>query len=117
MAKGIHHFTSAVHASYVDAVERFREMDLMSSDLDEVSKRSLQLAKQSGRGFSIQDAKQWFGNVSDHGIRMRLNGLVQLGALVSEGQTRGKKYRYADPIERMTRNLEGEHGEGEGRIL
>ena len=40
--------------------------------------------------FSIQYAKQWFRNASGHIIRLKLNELVERGALVSEGRTRKK---------------------------
>lgn len=95
----IKHFTKAVHGSYVEAVERFLEKDLLSSNLNEGAKRALSMAKQYGRWFNIQFAKSWFENTSDHKVRMRLNELVDCGALISEGSTRSKRYRYLDPIE------------------
>ena len=95
----IFHFTKAVHASYIEAVERYRKMDLLSSELDEGAKRALRKAKQHRNWFTIQFAKHWFDNASDHIVRIRLNELVERGALISEGRTRGKRYRYVDPIE------------------
>jgi len=94
----IHHFVKAVHTGYSEAVIKFRDMDLLTSDLDETSKRALKKARHRNDWFSIQDAKGWFENVSDHIIRNRLNELVERGALITQGNTRGKRYRYEDPI-------------------
>lgn len=95
----VHHFTKAVHQSYVEAVQRYKEKDLLSSDLDEGAKRALRKAKQYKHWFDLHYAKSWFEHASDHVVRTRLNELVECGALISKGKTRGKRYRYVDPIE------------------
>ncbi len=109
----ITHFSKAVHSSYVDAVERFREKDLLSSDLDETTKRLLVKAKEYGYWFNLEFTKQWFEGISEYKLRTRLNQLVKRGALVDEGATRGKRYRFADPLERMMENVSRASGENE----
>lgn len=92
------HFTKSVLKSYRDAVKRYREKDLMSSDLDETSKRLLLQAKRAGSWFDLAQTRNWVDNVSDYRIRNRLNNLISRGALEEKGSTRSKKYRYSDPL-------------------
>lgn len=95
----IEHFTRGVHKSYKEAVERYREKDLLSTGLDETSKRVLIKAKQYGYWFSLEQAKGWIDNLSDYRLRVRLTELVETGALIQKGSTRDKKYKFADPLE------------------
>jgi len=97
----IEHFSRGVYDSYSEAVERFREKDLLSSGLDETSKRALIKAKQYKNWFSLEDAKSWFENISDYRLRTRLTELVKIKALVEKGTTRDKKYKFADPLEEI----------------
>jgi len=92
------HFTKSVLRSYRDAVERYREKDLMSSDLDETSKRLLLRAKRTGGWFDLTQARHWVDNISDYRIRNRLDNLIKIGALEEKGSTRSKKYRYSDSL-------------------
>ncbi len=94
----ISHFMKSVHTSYSEAVERYREKDLLGSGLDETTKRILIKAKQFGNWFSLEYARHWFHQISDYVLRSRLNELVELGALLDSGSTRAKKYRFADPL-------------------
>ncbi|MDP7264914.1 MAG: hypothetical protein QGH39_05060, partial [Candidatus Thermoplasmatota archaeon] len=92
------HFTKAVLSSYRDAVRRYLGKDLLSSDLDETSKRILIKAKKHNRWFNLNLVRTWFENISDYRLRTRLNLLIIRGALKDIGTTRDKKYRYADPL-------------------
>jgi Fic family protein len=101
----VEHFTGAVHDSYVDAVERFRKRDLLSGDLDGISRRLLATARRHRFWFDLETARAWLGDVSDFRLRSRLNGLVEMGALAEKGATRGKRYRFTDPLERVMEGL------------
>lgn len=96
------HFTRSVLNSYRDAVKRYRNKDLLDSDLDEVSKLLLIRAKSSGNWFSLELARTWLHNISDYRIRARLNELISRGALREKGATRGKRYRYVDPLRKIS---------------
>ncbi|HHD16897.1 MAG TPA: Fic family protein [Euryarchaeota archaeon] len=91
-------FTKSVKTSYEKAVERYKEKDLLSKNLDEISKRLLVKAKELDSDFSLNDARRWFDNTSDFRIRSRLRELVDMGAIWESGETRGKRYRFADPM-------------------
>ena len=99
----ITHFVKSVHNSYSEAVERYREKDLLSSNLDEITKRILIKARKHRDWFNLEFSRQWFDQISDYVLRRRLNELVDLGALIDKGSTRAKKYRFADPLNEITK--------------
>ena len=94
----IANFTKAVRTSYEKAVERFKEKDLLSSDLDEMSKRILVRSKEVNSVFSLNEVRRWFENESDFRLRSRLRDLIERGAIWESGETKAKRYRFADPM-------------------
>ena len=84
---------------------RFKEKDLLSKNLDEISKRLLVKSKELNSDFSLNEARKWFDNVSDYQIRERLKELVEMGAIWESGETRGKKYHFADPMKRLLNSV------------
>lgn len=100
----IKYFTLSVKSSYEKAVNRLKEKDLLSRDIDEISKRILIKAKERRDSFVLNDARSWFNNISDYILRNRLTELVEIGALWSEGATRDKSYIFADPMRKLMDN-------------
>ena len=93
----VDYFLDALVISYEDAVARFREKDV-GTRLDDVSLRLVRRAKDSGTWFSVLEATRWTGGLTEQTIRNRLNDLVALKLLNSQGKTRAKRYRFADPL-------------------
>lgn len=99
----VDHFSSAILIAYKEAVERFREKDLLSSDLDETSKQLLKRARRHKTWFNAQEASRWVQATTET-VRRHLNDLVALQALEDNAkQTRAKRYRFANPFERYLR--------------
>jgi len=102
----IGHFTRAVLKSYEETERRFRERDLLTSDLDELSRRILIKAKRKGDWFDQRDLRMWCENESDYRLRNRLNSLVDMGVIREKGRTKGKRYIFIDAFEQVKENLE-----------
>ncbi|MCK5773884.1 MAG: Fic family protein [Thermoplasmata archaeon] len=115
----ITHFTKAVRTSYEKAVERFKEKDLLSSDLDEMSKRILVRSREINSDFNLNEVRRWFENESDFKLRSRLRDLIERGAIWEHGETKAKRYRFADPMGPLQVSIDrilatfsrGQHGE------
>lgn len=107
----IEHFTKAILKSYKEAERKFKERDLLTSDLDELSKRILIKAKRKGNWFYQNDLRIWCQGESDYRLRTRLNELVERGVIREKGRTKGKKYIFRDPIEHAKENLKKTMGE------
>lgn len=90
--------------SYKEAYENLRHKDLLSSDLDELSKKLLRKAKNSMNWFSVQDALKWTDNISNQTVRNRLNVLVTKGVLEKSGATKSCRYRFIDPLRTIREN-------------
>ncbi len=103
----IGHFTRSVYRSYVKTEEMFRERDLLSSDLDELSKRILIKARRMGDWFDLKNVRMWCEGESDYRLRTRLNALVENGVISEKGRTRGKRYIFRDPLEDIKSHLTG----------
>ncbi len=89
----------ALLKSYEEAYETLSNKDLLSSSLDETSKRLLDKARSHRTYFSITDARSWMGsNISDQTMGKRLKELERLGALESTGRTVRLRYRFKDPL-------------------
>ncbi|MEA3558667.1 MAG: Fic family protein [Candidatus Thermoplasmatota archaeon] len=95
------HFTRSVKESYQKAVKKYKEKDLLSKNLDEISKHLLVKAKTLGNEFTLKDTRKWFDNISDFQIRKRLNELVEIDAIWDNGETKGKTYQFADPMRHL----------------
>jgi Fic family protein len=90
-------FTRGVWRSYKDALEKFNRRDLMKSDLDDRSKTIIMRSKMFKEPFSLKEARAWVPDISEFRLRGKLNHLVDIGAIQTFGNTKGKKYIFADP--------------------
>jgi Fic family protein len=93
----VDYFTDSLLKSYEDAVKRYRTRDV-TPRLDEVADALVRMAKESGTWFSVKQAVQVVTNRSEQTVRNRLNGLADMQILHSLGQTRARRYRFADPL-------------------
>ncbi len=101
----IDHFADSVLKSYRKAISAFQDRDLLTSDLDEISKRILTKARRKRGWFNLDDVRHWCQNESDYVLRKRIRHLVEINALSEKGRTRAKKYSYVDPIEEWISRL------------
>ncbi len=90
-------FTRGVWRSYREAVDRFKERDLLRSDLDDISKVMIMKSKNLNSPFTLNDVRSWITGPSDYVLRERLNDLVEMGAIWTIGRTRGKRFIFTDP--------------------
>lgn len=90
----------ALLRAYEKAVEAFREKDILKG-LDENSRALCQFAKKR-RTFVLKDAAVELSFIGgSQSIRARINELCDLGLLESTGRTRGQRYRFNDPLEKL----------------
>jgi len=101
--------SSAILRSYEKAHETLSKKDLLSSELDEGSKRLLKMAKEHGQWFSVAEAERWASSVGSQTIRNKLNNLGAIGALDKQGRTRSCRFRIKDPLEQARQRLEPRH--------
>ena len=100
-------FSKALERSYIDAVERFRKKDLLSSKLPENLRRLLVNAKHEEGWFSVSSAASWIQGTSEQTIRNGLNELVDLKFLETIGKTRAKRYRFVSPLDQIKSAVRG----------
>jgi len=98
--------SAAILRSYEKAHETLSKKDLLSSELDEVSKRLLKMAKEHGRWFSVAEAERWVTSVGSQTARNKLNRLSEIGALDKQGRTRSCRFRIKNPLEAVRGQLE-----------
>lgn len=91
-------FSIAVLHSYENAVSSLSGKDLLSSLLDENSKRLIMKAKHLGDWFNIREAVTWVDAIGEQPVRTRLNELVRSGVLETKGKTKGLKFRFKVPF-------------------
>ncbi|OPY31323.1 MAG: Fic/DOC family protein [Methanomassiliicoccales archaeon PtaU1.Bin124] len=91
-------FSIAVLNSYEVAISSLSGKNLLSSSLDESSKRIIQMAKKIGTWFSIKEAVTWVDTLGEQPVRDRLKHLVELGVLESRGKTKGLRFRFKIPF-------------------
>jgi Fic family protein len=102
--------SQAILKSYEDAQRAFSSKDLLSSELDEATRRLLKVAKRFGDWFSVNDAVGWVSNVGSHTVNKKLNTLAGMGALQMKGHTRSRRYRIRNPLEDVRTLVNGEDG-------
>ncbi len=91
------HFMTGVVAAYREAAARLEQTDLLAQDLDPLTRRLLLRARREREWFTLTKATAWRGGkASEQTVRQRLNALVAREVLLTEGRTRGKRYRFAD---------------------
>jgi Fic family protein len=98
-------FSIAVLRSYEDAVESLGSKNLLSSELDENSKRLIIMAKRCKAWFSVREATAWVDGVGEQTVRNRLQELVALGVLTSQGRTKGMRFRFKVPFQNLRDEL------------
>jgi Fic family protein len=87
--------TDALSSAYHNAVQSFREKDVLATGSSETTRRILEMARHETDWFSAHDATLWVPNVSEQTIRNHLNILVRKEVLESTGKTRAKVYRFS----------------------
>ncbi len=97
--------SDAILKSYLDAHKNLSEKDLLSSDLDEVSKRLLKVAKRRDEWFSVSEAVKWVSNTGAQTVRNKLNHLVEIGALEKVGRTQSCRYHIRNSLDDVRRLL------------
>lgn len=101
----IDYMSEAILESYREAVQIFSSKDLLSKDLGEPAKRLLIRAKKEKDWFKISEALNWADGLSYGSVRNYLNELVDIGALDTQGRTKGKLYKFANPLEEIQDNI------------
>ncbi|MCJ7562795.1 MAG: Fic family protein [Thermoplasmata archaeon] len=91
--------SDAILKSYLEAHKNLFEKDLLNSDLGEVSKRLLKIAKRRDEWFSVSEAANWVGDAGSQTVRNRLNYLVEIGALKKTGRTQSCRFRIKSPMD------------------
>lgn len=91
-------FMDGILRAYHDAIRDFGAKDLLSAGIEEGARRILLRAKKTQEWFRVSDAVAWLGGGGEQTARRHLNGLLEAGALEAEGQTRARRYRFADPL-------------------
>lgn len=91
------HFTRAILASYQKASEKCRNLDV-SKDLNETSKRIIVEAKRLNDWFTLSQASQWVSGASQSTVSNYVNALVKMGVLDEQGNTKGRRFIFADPL-------------------
>ncbi len=90
--------SSAILEGYRAADKYFSERDFLGKGLDETSLRIVLWARETGGAFTVGEANSWVDGVGYETVRRRLNELVNAGLLVASGNTRGRRYRFANPL-------------------
>jgi Fic family protein len=91
-------FSIAVLNSYEQAISSLSGKNLLSSSLDESSKRLINKAKYHGNWFTLKEAISWVDVLGEQPVRDRLKHLVEIGVLESQGKTKGLKFRFKIPF-------------------
>jgi Fic family protein len=106
----VDYFTDALLKSYEDAVSRYRKKDV-SPRLDGVAATLVRMAKENAAWFTVKQAVQVVQNRSEQTVRNRLNELAEMQILHSLGQTRARRYRFADPLADVRARMASERAE------
>jgi len=91
-------FSIAVLNAYENAIRSLSGKNLLSSSLDENSKRLIIKAKQKRDWFNLKEAMTWVDALGEQPVRGRLKRLVTLGVLETRGRTKGLKFRFKVPF-------------------
>jgi len=96
----VYYMADALLRAYEEAVVAFREKDILKG-LDDNSKALCQFAKKR-RTFTLKDATAELSFIGgEQSVRARINRLCGLGLIESIGRTRGQRYRFNDPLEKL----------------
>lgn len=91
------HVSKALARAYEEAHEKMKSRDLLSSDLNETAKTIMVNAKRHREWFSIQEATEWIQG-TEQTARNRIHDLCELDVLEAKGQTRSRRFRFANPL-------------------
>jgi Fic family protein len=93
----VEYFTEALLRSYLKAVEVYRKKDI-TPKLDPAELALVRMAKRSPSWFTLKEATLLIPGRSEQTVRKRLNALTEMQVLHSIGNTRARRYRFADPL-------------------
>ena len=97
-------FVDSVLTAYEAANTWYRERDVLR-ELEPLSRLLLHRAFMHRTPFDLRTAHSWVPSRGEQVLRLRLRGLVKAGMLISEGNTRALKYRFADPLADLQRRV------------
>ncbi|MEI6796166.1 MAG: Fic family protein [Methanomassiliicoccales archaeon] len=98
-------FSIAVLRSYEVAVQTLAPKDLLSSTMDENSKRLIIRFKECGDWLSVKDAVSFVEGAGEQTVRHRLQELVEMGVLEVKGRTKGMRFRFKVPFEQASDDM------------
>lgn len=99
-------FSRAVLRGYEKTMESLSQQDLLSSDLDETSKRLILRARQRNDWFNVKEAVEWADEVGEQTVRNKLNGMAEMGVLEKKGRTKGQKFRFRTPFSEIRKSAD-----------
>ncbi len=91
-------FSIAVLNAYENAIHSLSGKNLLSSSMDENSKRLIIKAKQKRDWFNLKEAMTWVDALGEQPVRGRLRQLVNLGVLETTGRTKRLRFRFKVPF-------------------
>lgn len=97
-------FADSVLAAYETATAWYSERDVLR-ELEPLSRLLLHRAFLNRDPFDLRTAHAWVPSRGEQILRLRLSELVKAGMLTSEGNTRAKRYRFADPLVDLQRRV------------
>ncbi|HUT27094.1 MAG TPA: Fic family protein [Methanomassiliicoccales archaeon] len=95
----IDYMSDCILNSYSDAVEYLKTKDLMSSGLNELSKRLIIKGKNTNGWFKASDAYSWIDGRGEQTVRAHLNELCEDDIFEKRGYTKSLEYKFKDPLE------------------
>jgi len=93
----VDYFSESLLRSYLNAVSVYRKKDV-TRKLDATELDLVRMAKDAPSWFTLKDAAKFVPGRSEQTIRNRLNELAEMQVLHSIGNTRARRYRFADPL-------------------
>lgn len=93
----VEYFTEALLRSYQSAVEIYRKRDV-TPKLDATELAIVRYAKRTPSWFSLNAAASQITDRSEQTLRKRMNSLTEMQILHAIGNTRARRYRFADPL-------------------
>jgi Fic family protein len=101
----VDYFTDAVLTAYEETTAWYRERDILQT-LDPLARLLLHRAFLHRSPFDLRSAHSWVPSRGEQTIRQNLRKLVDIGMLISEGNTRALRYRFADPLAELQKRVD-----------
>lgn len=93
----IDHISRSILRAYQETCERMKSLDLYSGNLIESGKTIMVNARRHRDWFSIKDATEWIQG-TEQTARNRIHELCAAHVLEATGNTRNKRFRFANPL-------------------